>query len=110
MNDGSFRKKCLSEREARKPPGRGPAASIVAVSSLLVLALFGLPLSAEEVISVEHDKDKTVYTIGSSGQANQEDQDKAWEMLNNMGIIEDQRKGHAGRHGSEPPAPKKQSH
>jgi hypothetical protein len=52
------------------------------------------PLLAQDVIDVQRDQDKTVYTIGPDNRTEQEDQeDKAWEMLKNMGIVVDQRKG-----------------
>ncbi len=67
-----------------------------------------LPLvHAQAPITVERDKDKTVYTIGSNSQIKQEEaaeREKAWEMLKNTGVVVDERTNR-GQDRSERPSP-----
>ena len=65
-------------------------------------------LYAQTPITVERDKDKTVYTIGSNSQIKQEEaaeREKAWEMLKNSGVVVDERTNR-GQGQSERPSPK----
>ncbi len=51
-------------------------------------------LFGKEQLDVTRDKDKTVYSIDSSERTRQdyrEDRDRAWDMLNHMPIILDNR-------------------
>ena len=62
---------------------------------LFVMSVTPAALLAEDQIDVKRDKDKTVYSIGQNGQIRQEEEqerEKAWEMLKHMGIIIDKRK------------------
>jgi hypothetical protein len=82
------------------------------IGSILCIFLGGLllplALHAQDAIRVQRDRDKTVYTIGSNPPTKQEDQeDKAWEMLKNMGIIVDRRKGQSLQNPPAQPAPVK---
>jgi hypothetical protein len=62
------------------------------VKSVLIFCVAGLtsPLLAADTLDVKRDPEKTVYSIGSSRE-DRNDQDRAWDMLRNMGIIVDQR-------------------
>lgn len=71
---------------------------IIAGVLLLLTSSSPRPLLAQTQISLERDKEKTVYTIGSNNQVRQEEaaeRDKTWDMLKNMGVVLDQRKRHA---------------
>jgi len=66
------------------------------VCTIFVLSLFvlSMPLSTfgREELDEKKDKDKTVWTIGSSeDKQQQEDKDKAWDMLKNMNLWMDNR-------------------
>jgi hypothetical protein len=68
------------------------------IGSVLILSVSGLgsPLLASDTLKVERDAEKTVYTIGSSDKRNREEQsqqDRAWDMLMNMGIVVDRTRG-----------------
>jgi hypothetical protein len=58
---------------------------------------FLTPLISKDGLEVTRDKDKTVYSIGSSEKRNNEkteeekDKERAWEMLKNMNNIIDKR-------------------
>ena len=49
------------------------------------------PLFGDEGLEVKKDKDKTTYSVGSSDEKKDEDKEKAWDMLKNMGIVIDER-------------------
>jgi hypothetical protein len=52
------------------------------------------PLLADEGLEVKNEKDKTTYTIESGeDKKKDEDKEKAWDMLKNMGILIDGRSG-----------------
>ncbi len=66
--------------------------------SILLFPVLGLqsPLSAQDDISVRRDEDKTVYTIDSEDenkQLQERERERAWDMLRNMPVIIDGRKG-----------------
>ena len=73
-------------------PVRSKIRSFLLLLSFAVLLILALPLRglfADDQITVKHDQDKTVYTIGPDTQNRQEEErerDKAWNMLNNMPI------------------------
>jgi|WetSurSiteA1Bulk_404760.scaffolds.fasta_scaffold217770_1 hypothetical protein len=76
--------------------------SVGCLSLLLALGL-APNLHAEDAMSVTHDKDKTVYTIGSDEthrQENAKERDRAWDMLKNMSIHVDKDQG--DHHQSQP--------
>lgn len=90
-----------------KPAGLGKYAFALCVSAILLLLVSGppSPLLAKEELTVTRDNEKTVYSIGSSDKTRQEDKeerDRAWEMLNHMPIMLDNRQG-----GPVQPAPVK---
>ena len=67
--------------------------------SLLLFVVSGpqLSLSAQDEITVSRDKDKTVYSIDSNDEnrlQQENERDKAWDMLRNMPVIIDQRQVH----------------
>lgn len=75
------------------------------LAMLFAASLLVFPSSSpgenKDEMTVVRDKDKTVYTIGSSGNNRKEeekDREKSWEMLKNMNIIIDK------RHPGPPPA------
>ncbi len=79
-------------------------------SSILLFFVSGLqaPLLAQDEISVQREKDKTVYTIGSCGENRREEaaeRDKAWDMLRNMPVIIDGRQGQPKAPGPMGPQP-----
>ena len=66
--------------------------------SILLFPVLGLqsPLFAQDDISVRRDKDKTVYTIDGEDenkQLQERERERAWDMLRNMPVIIDGRKG-----------------
>ena len=70
-------------------------ASIILFAALAVNA----PLnSSSEEIEVKRDKEKTVYSLGSSQERKdglteeERDKEKAWDMLRNSNIVIDKRK------------------
>jgi hypothetical protein len=63
-------------------------------------------LVAQSKLEITRDKDKTIYSIESSKQSNQEekdDKDKTWEMLKNSGVIINKRKSSSTQNGITPP-------
>jgi hypothetical protein len=79
-----------------KPAGLGKYAFALCLSAILFFLVSGLPstLLAKEQLSVTQDKEKTVYSIDSSDKTRQEDKeerDRAWDMLNRMPIMLDNR-------------------
>jgi hypothetical protein len=65
-------------------------------------------LFAADELDVKKDKDKTVYTIGSSDDNRKEEakeRDKAWDMLNKMPVIIDRRTGQPATTAPAQPAP-----
>jgi hypothetical protein len=69
---------------------------IICLGFILFLTLTMLcpPLFAGDELDIKKDKDKTVYTIGSSDDNRKEEakeRDKAWDMLNKMPVIIDKR-------------------
>jgi len=67
-------------------------------------------LAAENELTVQRDEEKTVYSIGRDNQnRKEEDQEteKAWDMLKHGGITVDTRKGHPSQgEPAQPPATK----
>lgn len=65
---------------------------ILRCSVLILLLMSGIHAAflthacAEEQLDIKKEKDRTVYTIGSSPEQKDEDKDKAWEMLKNIRI------------------------
>lgn len=65
---------------------------ILRCSVLILLLMSGIHAAfltharAEESLDIKKEKDRTVYTIGSSPEQKDEDKDKAWEMLKNIRI------------------------
>jgi len=71
------------------------AAFVKFLLSLIVLTFFLMPYPAycedrKEDLNVERDKEKTVYTIGSSQKEkkdqSEEDKKNAWDMLKNSNL------------------------
>lgn len=96
----------------------GKRTLILYIGGILLLYLFGIqPVWADDALNVKRDSDKTVYTVGASDEKNnaldaQRDreknaysigpskqkkeeealkQERSWDMLNNMGIVIDER-------------------
>jgi hypothetical protein len=79
-----------------KRTGLGKCVLALCVAGMLVsiVATLPSPLLAKEQLNVTRDNEKTVYSIDSSDRIMQEDKeerDRAWQMLNNMPIILDNR-------------------
>jgi hypothetical protein len=79
-----------------KRVGCGNYTFALCTAGILLLLVSGLPLhlSAKEQLSVTRDSEKTVYSIESSDRTKREDaeeRDRAWDMLNHMPIILDNR-------------------
>jgi hypothetical protein len=97
---------------------QGKRTLILCIGGILLLYLFGIqPVWADDALNVKRDSDKTVYTVGASDEKNnaldaQRDreknaysigpskqkkeeealkQERSWDMLNNMGIVIDER-------------------
>jgi hypothetical protein len=71
---------------------------VVLCVTLPLFSVLGVqsPLFAQDDISVRRDKDKTVYTIDGEDenkQLQERERDRAWDMLRNMPVIIDGRKG-----------------
>jgi hypothetical protein len=82
------------------------------ISGILFVLLSALPttLPAKEQLSVTRDKDKTVYSIDSSERTRREDmedRERAWEMLNHMPVILDNRQNQTAPVTPTQPAPAK---
>ena len=67
-------------------------------------------LAAEDELTVQRDEEKTVYSIGRDNQNRKEEEqetEKAWDMLKHGGIIVDTRKGQPSQgEPSQPPVTK----
>ena len=70
----------------------------MAVGVMFILLVFSMLLPpvvchGDERINIERKEESTVYTISSGEQENEEEKakERAWEMLNNMGIRIDKR-------------------
>lgn len=67
------------------------------VAAMVILLIFSILIPSvcqgDERINLERKEESTVYTIRSGEQKDEEEKDKerAWEMLNNMGIRIDKR-------------------
>jgi len=76
--------------------GLGTYVFIFSILGFLLALVPGLPaaLFAKEQLDVTRDKDKTVYSIDSSDRTRRDyrdDRDRAWDMLNHMPVIIDNR-------------------
>jgi hypothetical protein len=72
--------------------------------------VYSIGAFADDQIDVKRDRDKTVYTIGQNSQSRrkeQDERDKAWDMLRNIGIGVDRREGQPSRNQPVQPAPNK---
>ena len=67
-------------------------------------------LAAENELTVQRDEEKTVYSIGRDNQNRKEEEqetEKAWDMLKHGGITVDTRKGRPSQgEPAQPPATK----
>jgi hypothetical protein len=66
---------------------------LVILTAVFFLVCAGglMRLWAKETMEVVKDKEKTTYVIGPKEEKPDEDKEKSWEMLRNMGIILDRR-------------------
>jgi hypothetical protein len=79
-----------------KRTGFGKWSLALCITGMLVSVVWSLPspLLAKEQLDVTQDKDKTVYSIGSSDATRREDvedRERAWDMLRHMPVIMDNR-------------------
>lgn len=65
-------------------PGKFKSSVLTLLLMSGIHAAFLTHARAEESLDIKKEKDRTVYTIGSSPEQKDEDKDKAWEMLKNI--------------------------